>query len=81
MPISWRQYKTKGLHDEALSAPSRPRTVARALTRHFSSLGADELASIRNGAELAIKEQGISFRVYVTRLVLINEDAFFIFIE
>jgi uncharacterized circularly permuted ATP-grasp superfamily protein len=64
MPISWRQYKTKGLHDEALSGPSRPRPVARPLTRHFSSLDADELASIRNGAELAIKEQGISFRVY-----------------
>ncbi|MFT5172199.1 MAG: putative circularly permuted ATP-grasp superfamily protein [Gammaproteobacteria bacterium] len=64
MPISWRDYKTKGLHDEALRAPSRPRAVARALTRHFSSLGTDELASIRVGAELAIKEQGISFRIY-----------------
>lgn len=64
MPISWRDYKTKGLHDEALRGPSRPRAVARALTRHFSALGTDELASIRVAAELAIKEQGISFRIY-----------------
>lgn len=64
MPISWRDYKTKGLHDEALRAASRARPVARPLTRYFSSLGDGELESIRNGAELAIKEQGITFRVY-----------------
>ena len=64
IPIRWREYSVRGLHDEALSAPSRPRPVARSLTRHLSSLGAEELIAIRNGAELAIKEQGITFRVY-----------------
>lgn len=64
MPIRWRDYQTKGLHDEALSAPSRPRSVARALTRYLASLGDEELASVRHAVELAIKEQGITFRVY-----------------
>ncbi len=64
MSVRWRDYKTRGLHDEALSAPSRPRPVARALARHLASLDDGELNAVRNGAELAIKEQGITFRVY-----------------
>ena len=64
MPIRWRDYRVKGLHDEALSAPSRPRPASRALTRYLAALSTEELNAVRNGAELAIKEQGITFRVY-----------------
>jgi len=64
MPIRWRDYRTRGLYDEAMRGPSRPRPVARALVRYLAALDDDELAAVRNGAELAIKEQGITFRVY-----------------
>jgi uncharacterized circularly permuted ATP-grasp superfamily protein len=60
MPIRWRDYKTRGLHDEALRGPSRPRPVARAMTRYLSRLDDGELEAVRNATELAIKEQGIT---------------------
>ena len=64
MPIRWKDYQCKGFHDEVMRAPSRPRSVARALTRYLSKLKDDELLAIQDAAELSIKEQGITFRVY-----------------
>ena len=64
MPVRWREYVTKGLYDEALRGPSRARPVARPLTRHLAALDDDELDAVRDAAALAIKEQGITFRVY-----------------
>lgn len=64
MPIRWKDYKTAGLHDELIRAPSRPRGAARPLCRYLSSLSDTELQERRSAAELAIHVMGITFTVY-----------------
>ena len=64
MSINWREYRTRGIHDELIRAAGKPRPAAVQLARYLASLGEDELTSIQAAAELSIKESGVSFTVY-----------------
>ncbi len=64
MTIDWRAYRTPGLYDELIQQPGRARAAAKPLTGYLSALDENELAGIQNAAEVAIKEMGITFRVY-----------------
>ena len=67
MSISWRRYRTRGLHDELIRAAGKPREHALPLTSYLSSLSKNDLVGVQQASELAIHELGISFVVY-------NED-------
>lgn len=64
MPIDWKSYPTEGLYDELIEKPGKPRPIARSLARHFASMSADEINTCKAGAELSIKEMGVTFTVY-----------------
>ncbi len=64
MAIRWKTYQVKGLYDELISAPSRPRYGARDLCKYLSSLSDSEIQERRAAAELAISVMGITFTVY-----------------
>ena len=64
MPIRWKQYKSAPFWDELVGSSGRSRKAARALTRRLGRMKSEELARRQAAAELAIKETGITFRVY-----------------
>lgn len=64
MTIDWREYRTPGLYDELIQQRGRARAAAKPLTRYLAGLDKNELTSIQDAAEVAIKEMGITFRVY-----------------
>jgi len=64
MTINWSKYRTTGLYDELIQPSGRARAAAKPLTRYLSALDENELTGIQDAAEVAIKEMGITFRVY-----------------
>ncbi len=64
MTINWRKYRAPGLYDELIKQPGRARAPAKPLTDYLSTLDENELAGVQDAAEVAIKEMGITFRVY-----------------
>ncbi len=64
MPIRWKTYQVKGLYDELIRAPGRPRYGAKDLCKYLSSLSDSEIKERRAAAELAISLMGITFTVY-----------------
>jgi uncharacterized circularly permuted ATP-grasp superfamily protein len=63
-PIDWKDYTTKGLYDELIAAPGRPRPESTQVAAYLASLDTEELNARQAAAELAIKEAGITFTVY-----------------
>jgi uncharacterized circularly permuted ATP-grasp superfamily protein len=64
MPIRWKNYQVKGLYDELIRAPGRPRYSAKDLCKYLRSLSDAEIQERRAAAELAISVMGITFTVY-----------------
>jgi len=64
MQIDWNDYSVNGLHDELIAAPDEPRPESKQLAAYLATLDAAELAARQASAEVAIKESGITFRVY-----------------
>ncbi len=64
LSVDWKYYETAGFYDELIEAPGKPRPVARNLAKHFASLTEQEIATCKTGAELSIKEMGVTFTVY-----------------
>jgi len=64
MSINWTSYCASGLHDELIGPGGGARVAGRALIRHLSELGSEELGVRQQAAELAIKVMGVTFTVY-----------------
>ncbi|MCP5142782.1 MAG: circularly permuted type 2 ATP-grasp protein [Chromatiales bacterium] len=64
MAINWETYENHPFHDELVSDHGNPRTHARKLINYLESLGPEELQERQDAADLAIKQMGITFRVY-----------------
>ena len=63
MTINWSEYSTKGIYDE-LKGSKRVRYGAMKLARHLARLTDAEIANRSAALDRAIKEMGITFRVY-----------------
>ena len=61
MSINWTSYCASGLHDELIGPGGGARVAGRALIRHLSELGSEELGVRQQAAELAIKVMGVTF--------------------
>jgi len=59
----WAEY-TSEFHDELVQPDGEPRRAAVALFNYLASLSAEELASRKKSANLAIRQMGITFSVY-----------------
>lgn len=64
MAIDWSQYHAEGFYDELVDADGRLRPPARVLCEYLAALSGEELAELKNAAELAIQVMGITFTVY-----------------
>jgi uncharacterized circularly permuted ATP-grasp superfamily protein len=64
MNNSWKSYNTGNFFDELITDKGKPRVVARQAVNMLRSLSQDEMSTLRNAAELAIREMGISFTIY-----------------
>ena len=64
MSISWEAFVESPFYDELVTEKGRPRIHARKLLNFLSSLEDGELQARQDAAELAIRQMGISFRVY-----------------
>ena len=64
MFIDFKQYGPLTGYDELISNKGNPRRVAQSLCQYFSGLGDDEIAELKQAADMAIKSLGISFTVY-----------------
>src|ERR1700692_1404815 len=64
MSIDWMSYCASGQHDELIGPGGGARAAGRALIRHLSELGCQEIGVRQQAAELAIKVMGVTFAVY-----------------
>ena len=64
MSINWQEYQNQGFYDESVQGDGKARGHAETVVNYLAELGSDELRSRQVAAELAIKEMGITFRVY-----------------
>jgi uncharacterized circularly permuted ATP-grasp superfamily protein len=64
MSIDWTSYRTTDLHDELIGPGGGARVAGRALIRHLSELGCEEIGARQKAADLAIKVMGMTFTVY-----------------
>src|SRR5476651_627295 len=64
MSIDWTSYCAPGLHDELIGPGGGARVAGRALIRHLTELGSEEIGVRQQAAELAIKVMGVTFTVY-----------------
>ncbi len=62
--IDWHQCAQAGFYDEMIDSQGNPRPAAAELADFLAGLDEGELATHQAAAELAIKQMGISFRVY-----------------
>jgi uncharacterized circularly permuted ATP-grasp superfamily protein len=62
--ISWGVFAESPFFDEMVTEIGRPRTHARKLLRFLADLEDGELEARQNTADLAIRQMGITFRVY-----------------
>jgi uncharacterized circularly permuted ATP-grasp superfamily protein len=64
MNKSWKSYNTGPFFDELITPAGKPRVAARRAVNLLQQLSAEEMATRRAAAELAIKEMGVSFTIY-----------------
>jgi len=64
MAIDLNGYETDGFYDEMLVRPNRARGYSKELAQLLRKMDEDELEGRQVGAELAIKEAGVTFTVY-----------------
>ncbi|MAM87750.1 circularly permuted type 2 ATP-grasp protein [Allohahella sp. A8] len=64
MGIDWKKYTYPDLYDELIDAKGKPRTIAEPLARQLANMDPEDLIRLKQTAELAIKEMGVSFTVY-----------------
>lgn len=64
MDESWSSYSPGEFYDELITERGSPRVAARGAVSLLQNLSAEDMASRREAAELAIREMGISFTVY-----------------
>lgn len=60
----WRNYRPQPFYDELVADSGRPRVASRPVVNYFSDRKVDEMRSIKDAAELVIRDMGISFTVY-----------------
>ncbi|MGD8908143.1 MAG: circularly permuted type 2 ATP-grasp protein [Chromatiales bacterium] len=64
MTINWELFENADFHDELITPKGNARGYARKLIGYLRKLDEGELEARQLGAELAIKQMGITFRVY-----------------
>ena len=67
MAIDLTQYNPAGFYDETFSGKNRARNYCKKLIKRFRKMDEEDLAARQMAAELAIKEMGISFRIYTKK--------------
>ncbi len=64
MTINWESFENHDFYDELITPNGNARGYARKLIAYLRKLDEGELEARQVGAELAIKQMGITFRVY-----------------
>ena len=64
MSINWESFEEHDFFDELITPKGNARSYARKLISYLRKLDEGELEARQLGAELAIKQMGITFRVY-----------------
>jgi uncharacterized circularly permuted ATP-grasp superfamily protein len=64
MTINWESFENHDFYDELITPNGNARGYARKLIAYLRKLDEGELEARQLGAELAIKQMGITFRVY-----------------
>lgn len=64
MSINFEAFEQQAFYDELITPKGNARAYARKLYRFINKLDESELEDRQKGAELAIKQMGITFRVY-----------------
>ncbi|MGD8588138.1 MAG: circularly permuted type 2 ATP-grasp protein [Chromatiales bacterium] len=64
MSINWEAFENHPFYDELITPKGNARTYARKLVGYLKKLDKDELNARQQAADLAIKQMGITFRVY-----------------
>ncbi|MCB1734891.1 MAG: circularly permuted type 2 ATP-grasp protein [Gammaproteobacteria bacterium] len=64
MAINWDAYDNHPFHDELVSEHGNARTHARKLINYLENMSPEDLQERQDAADLAIKQMGITFRVY-----------------
>lgn len=64
MNINWATFEEYPFHDEMITPKGNARAYARKLISHINKLDKGELDKRQEAADLAIKQMGITFRVY-----------------
>jgi len=64
MSINWEAFENHPFYDELITAKGNARTYARKLVSYLKKFDKEELNERQQAADLAIKQMGITFRVY-----------------
>lgn len=64
MSINWEAFENHPFYDELVTSKGNARSYARKLLGYIDKLDKGELAERQQAADLAIKQMGITFRVY-----------------
>ena len=64
MSINWESFEDHPFYDELITAKGNARSYARKLIAYINKLDKGELDERQKAADLAIKQMGITFRVY-----------------
>lgn len=64
MSINWETFENHAFHDELITKKGNARSYARKLLSYINKLDKGELENRQEAADLAIKQMGITFRVY-----------------
>ena len=64
MSINWEAFENHEFYDELITSKGNARSFARKLIGYINKLDKGELDERQQAADLAIKQMGITFRVY-----------------
>ena len=64
MSINWEAFENHPFYDELITPKGNARTYARKLVNYLKKFDKEELSERQQTADLAIKQMGITFRVY-----------------
>ena len=64
MSINWEAFESHAFYDELITPKGNARSYSRKLISYIKKLDKEELSERQQAAELAIKQMGITFRVY-----------------
>lgn len=67
MRIDFSQYNPGAFYDETMAGKNRARSSCKELIKRLRKMDEGELAARQDAADLAIKEMGISFRIYTKK--------------